>query len=59
MSRLCVLALAGICKLALAQTPAANPMPDGSRDMYLGLGLQSAPRYDGASGHRSTPLPVI
>jgi outer membrane scaffolding protein for murein synthesis (MipA/OmpV family) len=59
MSRLCVLALAGMCKLALAQTPAANPMPDGSRDMYLGLGAQWAPRYDGASGHRATALPVL
>lgn len=59
MSRVCVLALAGLSKLALAQTPAANPMPDGSRDMYLGLGVQSAPRYEGADRRRTTALPVL
>jgi outer membrane protein len=35
-----------------AQTPAANPMPDGSRDMYVGLGVQSAPRYEGREAAR-------
>jgi outer membrane scaffolding protein for murein synthesis (MipA/OmpV family) len=34
-------------------------MPDGSRDLYVGLGAQSAPRYEGASGHRITALPVL
>lgn len=33
---------------ALAQTPAANLMPDGSRDMYLGLAALSSPLYEGA-----------
>jgi outer membrane protein len=59
MSRVCVLALAGLCKIALAQTPAANPMPDGSRDMYVGLGAQSAARYEGAAERRSSVLPVL
>lgn len=43
----------------LAQTPAANPMPDGSRDMYVGLGLQSAPRYEGTASRRVSALPVL
>jgi len=44
---------------AYAQTPAANPMPDGSRDMYAGLGVQSAPRYEGAASRRVSALPVL
>jgi outer membrane protein len=44
---------------AQAQTPALNLMPDGSRDMYVGLGLQSAPRYEGAGSHRVSALPVL
>jgi outer membrane scaffolding protein for murein synthesis (MipA/OmpV family) len=53
------LALAGACSTVAAQTPATNPMPDGSRDMYIGAGVQSVPRYDGADDSRSRPLPVI
>jgi outer membrane protein len=43
----------------LAQTPAGNPMPDGSRDMYAGLGLQSAARYEGSGSRRVSALPVL
>lgn len=53
------LALAGACSTVAAQTPATNPMPDGSRDMYIGLGVQSVPRYDGAHDNRTLPLPVL
>ncbi|WP_332847802.1 MipA/OmpV family protein [Massilia sp. S19_KUP03_FR1] len=49
------LAVAG----AGAQMPAPNPMPDGSSDMYAGLGLLSAPRYAGADQRRTRPLPVL
>jgi outer membrane protein len=45
--------------LAQAQTPATNPMPDGSRDMYVGLGLQSAPRYEGTGSRKLSALPVL
>ena len=51
--------LALACGGALAQTPATNLMPDGSRDMYIGLGANSGPRYDGASERRTTALPVL
>jgi outer membrane scaffolding protein for murein synthesis (MipA/OmpV family) len=34
-------------------------MPDGSRDMYVGLGLQSAPRYEGTGSRRVSALPVL
>jgi outer membrane protein len=44
---------------ALAQTPALNLMPDGSRDMYVGLGVQSAPRYEGTGSRRVSALPVL
>jgi outer membrane protein len=47
------------CTSSRAETPAANPMPDGSRDMYLGLGVQSAPRYDGADARQVRALPVL
>ncbi|MGJ7917649.1 MipA/OmpV family protein [Massilia sp. LXY-6] len=45
--------------IARAQTPAVNPMPDGSRDMYVGLGVQSAPRYEGAGSRKLSALPVL
>ncbi|MBB3222226.1 MipA/OmpV family protein [Pseudoduganella umbonata] len=59
MYKLCVLALAGACSAAHAQTPAINPMPDGSRDMYVGLGAQYAPRYEGAADRRTTAMPML
>lgn len=47
--------LAGSASAAYAQAPApaARMMPDGSRDLYLGIGVQRAPRYMG-SGERDT-----
>lgn len=59
MEKLLALALAGACSAASAQTPANNPMPDGSRDMYVGLGAVSAPEWDGARHHRLRALPVL
>lgn len=59
MAKLLSLALAAACGAASAQTPAVNPMPDGSRDLYLGLGAVSAPRYDGARERRVAALPVL
>ena len=51
--------LVSVCGAASAQTPAANPMPDGSRDMYLGVGAVFAPSYPGAQGRRTRALPLI
>ncbi|WP_312516297.1 MipA/OmpV family protein [Massilia sp.] len=51
-----VLAVAGS---ASAQTPTTNPMPDGSRDMYAGLGAVSRPRYEGADSRVVRALPVL
>jgi outer membrane scaffolding protein for murein synthesis (MipA/OmpV family) len=34
-------------------------MPDGSRDMYVGLGVQSAPRWEGAESRKVSALPVL
>lgn len=53
------LILAAACGAASAQTPANNPMPDGSRDMYVGLGLVSAPEWDGAREHKRRAQPVL
>ena len=47
------------CGGAAAQTPVANPMPDGSRDMYLGLGVQSTSRYEGADSRHVLLMPVL
>jgi MipA family protein len=44
---------------AWAQTPARNLMPDGSHDMYLGLGLISQARYEGAGGTQQHALGVV
>ncbi len=52
-----LLALAG--SHAAAQTPAANLMPDGSRDMYVGLGVVGQPRYEGAAERRVRALPLL
>lgn len=59
MTRFLLLALAWLPAIAAAQTPAANRMPDGSRDMYLGLGVQTAPRYAGSDDDRLAALPVV
>ena len=59
MKTLFALALAGACGAACAQTPATNPMPDGSRDRYVGLGVIAAPDYAGASERRTEALPMI
>lgn len=53
------LALAAASTAACAQTPATNPMPDGSHDMYAGLGVVSRPRYEGADNHKVSALPVL
>jgi outer membrane protein len=52
-------ALVLLSAAAGAQAPAPNPMPDGSGDMYAGLGVVSAPRYAGADERRRRPLPVL
>lgn len=59
MNKLLFLALAMSCASSRAETPTANPMPDGSRDMYAGLGVQSAPRYDGTGSRKVSALPVL
>jgi outer membrane scaffolding protein for murein synthesis (MipA/OmpV family) len=59
MNKLLFLALGAACGTAWAQTPATNPMPDGSRDMYVGLGVQSAPRWDGTGSRKVSALPVL
>ncbi|HEX9172787.1 MAG TPA: MipA/OmpV family protein [Telluria sp.] len=59
MHKLFALALAAACSAAQAQTPATNPMPDGSHDMYVGLGVVSAPRYEGAQDRKQRALPVF
>jgi outer membrane protein len=59
MTKLFVLAFAAVSSAAVAQTPAANPMPDGSRDMYVGLGAISKPRYEGAGERRERVASVV
>lgn len=59
MNKLLFLALCAACGTTCAQTPATNPMPDGSRDMYVGLGVQSAPRWDGTGSRKVSALPVL
>jgi outer membrane scaffolding protein for murein synthesis (MipA/OmpV family) len=59
MTKLFALALVATCNVAWAQTPASNPMPDGSRDMFVGLGVVSAPRYEGAERKKVSALPLL
>jgi outer membrane protein len=46
-------------QVANAQTPANNLMPDGSRDLYIGLGAVSQARYEGSNDSRVLALPVL
>jgi outer membrane protein len=59
MKQFFALALAAASSAASAQMPATNPMPDGSRDMYAGLGAVSRARYEGADSSKTSVLPVI
>lgn len=59
MKTLLALSLSSVCGAAMAQTPSNNPMPDGSRDMYLGAGIISAPRYLGAAVREVRALPLV
>lgn len=59
MKTLLALTMAGACSAIHAQTPAVNLMPDGSRDMYIGLGVVSAPDFIGASDQRVRALPLL
>ena len=59
MHKSLVLVLAAACGAASAQTPANNPMPDGSRDMYVGLGVVSTPEWDGARARKERALPLL
>jgi outer membrane scaffolding protein for murein synthesis (MipA/OmpV family) len=59
MKTLLVLTLAVACGSACAETPANNPMPDGSRDLYIGVGAILAPDYQGAAEKRTSALPLV
>jgi len=59
MKQFFALALAAASGVASAQTPATNPMPDGSHDMYAGLGVVSRERYEGAANSKTSVLPVL
>jgi outer membrane protein len=60
MMKICLpLVLAGLVLPAAAQTPAVSLMPDGSRDMYVGLGVQSRPLFDGSGVRKTEAVPAI
>lgn len=59
MQKILALALVSLSGLAAAQTPATNPMPDGSRDMYIGLGAGAVPEYEGSKDRKIAALPVL
>lgn len=59
MTKLLALLLSAVCSAVAAQTPTANLMPDGSRDMFIGVGASSAPCYPGARGYQGVLLPVV
>lgn len=59
MKQLSALVLVFAGSAACAQTPTTNPMPDGSRDMYAGLGVVSRPRYEGADSRTVSALPLL
>ena len=54
----CFLCL-GASQFGFAQTPANNLMPDGSRDLYVGLGAIAQPRFEGAQDSHVSAMPVL
>jgi outer membrane protein len=59
MAKFLLFLMLAACSAAFAQTPAANPMPDGSRDMYLGVAVLSRPFYEGATSRKIQVTPVM
>lgn len=60
MKKTCLpILFAVLCTPALAQTLAVNPMPDGSRDMYAGIGLLSRPLFEGSGVRKIDAVPAI
>lgn len=59
MKTIFALVLLSACGAVSAQTPATNPMPDGSHDLYVGLGAVSQARYEGAQERKTRALPVL
>lgn len=55
--RLTVALLAGACAIAQAQTD--NYMPEGSKDIYVGVSMASVPRAQGDGRHRTVILPFL
>jgi outer membrane protein len=61
---LCLTSLISLTSLSFstisyAQTPTQNLMPDGSYDMYLGLGVMLRPSYEGAEKYKRVAMPVM
>lgn len=54
-----IIVLLGTSGLSQAQTPAQNLMPDGSHDLYMGLGVIVRPNYEGSKQHKIRALPVF
>jgi outer membrane protein len=59
MKKIFLLALLGSFGTAQAQTLAANMMPDGSRDIFVGLAVAAGPRYEGADRRRTMLMPIV
>lgn len=58
-SRVLFLILAAAPLASIAQAPAARMMPDGSKDMYMGLGAVHAPLYRGANERETRPAALV
>jgi outer membrane scaffolding protein for murein synthesis (MipA/OmpV family) len=49
----------GLALAARAELPAMRLMPDGSKDMYIGLAVSSMPKYRGARERETKPLGLL
>lgn len=59
LPRILFLIIAALPLVATAQTLAARMMPDGSKDMYIGLAAANAPRYQGADERDTRPAALL
>ncbi|MFZ6845462.1 MipA/OmpV family protein [Undibacterium sp. RuTC16W] len=59
MKKFLLIALTALSGQSYAQSLAANVMPDGSRDIFVGLAVAAAPNYEGRQERKATLMPIV
>ncbi|MCU6432886.1 MipA/OmpV family protein [Undibacterium sp. Jales W-56] len=59
MKKFLLIALTALSGNSFAQSLAANLMPDGSRDVFVGLAIAAAPHYEGRQERKVSLMPIM